>query len=138
MKAWGPAVVWSQLVVVCGSCSKFGVPFWGPYMRDPIILGRYLVPVILGNSHVTCVLACSHWLGLGGLQRRSNNLLVQTSAAKTAEPSNEPAEQFNKSGICHEPAKARVSIISTPFAVQSQYESHDTIITEPWSDFVRQ
>ena len=29
-----------------------GVLFWGPSMRDPVVLGPYQVPLIFGNSHV--------------------------------------------------------------------------------------
>ena len=33
------------------SLHKLGVPFWGPYMRDPIALGAYWVPLISGKLH---------------------------------------------------------------------------------------
>ena len=39
-----------------------GVLFWGPYMRDPSILGPYWVPLIVGSiprRHSTALKLCS-------------------------------------------------------------------------------
>ena len=35
-----------------GCFYKLGVQFWVPYMKDPVILGPYQVPLTFGNSYV--------------------------------------------------------------------------------------
>ena len=51
-----------------GVSTKLGVLFWGPYMRDPIILGPYWVTLIFSNSHikndsVDCCDRSHNWAG---------------------------------------------------------------------------
>ena len=39
-------------IALGGSFYKLGVLLWGPYMRYPVVLGPYLVPLVLEIFHL--------------------------------------------------------------------------------------